>query len=473
MLPACVVENGMRCPNPACRRVVKKSLTRHIAHKQDCKQWYHAQFNSEQQVKDECHKFKAKLRKQVCSDLSDLRHDDLVSDAVVARFKAKIERWVALVLDDFEGFMEHRAGGALDREDLQAALATRFDFFDGLRTQKQEMRVLKSFVPVLEPVRRPICPAGGSNCYTFKISEWIGLLMKYDPIVREHVLKSSELWKTGVKKKKPTVIRDFSDAQNFRESRMADPAITDKEKRQLRVALIVSYDDLELVRATHEPFPTRRPSRHPSLHPPRHPSRRPSRRPLRRLAPCVAPHVAPHVAPRVPPRAGACGVGAIQGQAQFGQFLCGDRQPAARATVGARQHAPADDAAREAAEAARCSCRCCWRRQARAIGEQRRTCAWCSDEGDEHRAGHELPRAGKLLPRTPSSLLSFHPSSHPLSPPSSPHSPPPSQTAPSRRSPLAPHRWPLGRCPLAWRCSSTTWCPRSAFCRATIQRLAS
>ena len=284
MLPARVEEEFLRCPNPTCRKYVKSSLSRHLGAKQECRRWYNAQLAQEKQVQDDCDAFKAKLRKQVCSDLSDLRHDDLVSDAVVCRFKAKIERWVALVLDDLEGFMEQAPTGK--GKDLEAAVATRLDFFDGLRTQAQEMRVLKSFVPVIEPVRRPICPAGGSNCYTFKISEWIGLLMKYDPIVREHVLKSSELWKTGVKKKKPTVIRDFSDAQNFRESRMADPAITDKEKRQLRVALILSYDDLELVRARRmNPFPTRRPSRRPSrrlsLHPPRHPSRRPLRRPSR------------------------------------------------------------------------------------------------------------------------------------------------------------------------------------------------
>ena len=150
--------------------------------------------------------------------------------------------------------------------------------------------MLKSFVPILEPVRRPLGPTGETGqCYTFKIVDWLGLLLKHDSIVREHILTSSELWKTGIKKKKASVIRDFTDAQNFRESRMADAAITDKEKSQLRVSLILSYDDLELVRFALRPCVS-----HFTLtvsHLLSRPSRRPPRRPLSprtpRPSPCL------------------------------------------------------------------------------------------------------------------------------------------------------------------------------------------
>lgn len=196
------------------------------------------------------------------------------------------EKWKQIIKDDVRAgvnlaLKEVRsdlvaACGECKGAELASKVSDRLDLFRSIYTPRQEKAAFHRSMPRFSMYERRVGKARGDLAYCTVIADWLELKMKYDHrCVRMHsnrraatrthvltadrarlsrdvcrrfrddVLVSSELWKTGALRTPQTCISDITHGSYFRRSYLS--AISSQEERNdLRVGLILGYDDLEL-----------------------------------------------------------------------------------------------------------------------------------------------------------------------------------------------------------------------------------
>lgn len=205
-----------------------------------------------------------------------------VSALISDKWKGQIKSDVMSVVSFALGEVEQQLCNALDErtcEELMPGIRTAFDLFEGLSSARHESRQLHSIMPCLFTYERKVGAGKEDIAYTTVLADWLQLKMNYDTkcaisfsssisacvtcirmlcLLRdlnclhsagtrfcEAILASSEKWKTGELQNPPSVLSDITHGSYFRESRLATPC-TEEQADDLRVGIILGYDDLEL-----------------------------------------------------------------------------------------------------------------------------------------------------------------------------------------------------------------------------------
>ena len=188
------------------------------------------------------------INEAVLRDLTFWRSDGWDNNAVQT-LKSKVDSWVSSALSAIADEMSEIVGPELG-PCLVSIVQSKLIFFSGLETESKELAQLKTLGkegmnPVLQPLERRLGPVKNDLAYALNISRWLELLCNYRPECFSRILAVSEYWKTGALLQVPAEYKDICHGSVFRKSCFARAA-TSNEVDDLRVTLIMGYDDLEL-----------------------------------------------------------------------------------------------------------------------------------------------------------------------------------------------------------------------------------
>ena len=250
----------MRCG--ACERPIK-SLAAHLRENTPCRSFYDDDDSDEDisnsvpidDSDDEATKSiiedgQTSTRVQmVAADLADLRFEHGLNQEGIAALQSSVRRWMKDVAHDVVKELEALVQSGLLATERAQRVADKVDvdFFAALSTAHQELMQMKKGTRYLEP---RITTIGSETVASFDLAELFARHLQTDESFRKLVVRKSDAWKTGEKwKTQPTALTDIEDGVAMRfHPHLLRPATSD-EAIDLRIAINVNADDIEVRRS--------------------------------------------------------------------------------------------------------------------------------------------------------------------------------------------------------------------------------
>ena len=192
------------------------------------------------------------LRDTVAEDLAELRFDHGNGNAEIARLKALVTKWIAERDQQTARALAPLLRPGVGHQEVAAALGER-GLFDGIETDKSELRYTQSKLPYLEP---SVVNVGGEKQSDHKVVgfdpfDLLARKLQHDANFRKKAVVVSDRLKTGELYRTTPDGEDVSDILEGAEARFHPelwrPA-TEDEKFDLRVPLGFNCDDVEVQR---------------------------------------------------------------------------------------------------------------------------------------------------------------------------------------------------------------------------------
>ena len=250
----------MRCG--ACERPIK-SLAAHLRENTPCRSFYDYDDSDEDisnsvpidDSDDEATKsiiedgHTSTRVQMVAADLADLRFEHGLNQEGIAALQSSVRRWMKDVAHDVAKELEALVQSGLLATERAQRVADKVDvdFFAALSTAHQELMQMKKGTRYLEP---RITTIGSETVASFDLGELFARHLQTDESFRKLVVRKSDAWKTGEKwKTQPTALADIEDGVAMRfHPHLLRPATSD-EAIDLRIAINVNADDIEVRRS--------------------------------------------------------------------------------------------------------------------------------------------------------------------------------------------------------------------------------
>jgi hypothetical protein len=184
------------------------------------------------------------LREQVASDLAALRFEHGLKETAIQAVKDAVSRWLPLAQEVNESAACEEAAPARGHACCSAEARKSVNIFAGLETATKELHHMRCDIPALT-TRTTKLPGG--DVVSHDLGEMITRQLQHDADYRRECEAKSDEWKTGAKHHKlPTKIEDFDDGLNARWHPHLMRKATDDEANDLRIAIDVQVDDVEV-----------------------------------------------------------------------------------------------------------------------------------------------------------------------------------------------------------------------------------
>ena len=250
----------MRCS--ACERPIR-SLAAHLRENTQCRSSY-ADDDSDScpdlrpcddSDDDETNEFLADAHtstrvQMIAADLADLRFEHGLTQEGITAVQSSVRRWMKDVAQDAAKELEALVQSGLLATERAQRVADKVDvdIFAALSSAKKELSQMKKGTPYLEP---RVTRIGSESGASFDLGDLYARHLQSDESFRKLVVSKSDKWKTGDKwKKRPTELADIEDGVAMRfHPHLLRPATAD-EAIDLRIAINVNADDIEVRRRT-------------------------------------------------------------------------------------------------------------------------------------------------------------------------------------------------------------------------------
>ena len=165
------------------------------------------------------------LRERIALDLARFRYVKMVPGTTVDTMKTMVNGWLQSALAELKRELTDVMSNAPEQvqQRVFAAVDTKFNLFDRLQSEKQEMMILRKMIPIIRPIPRrlgqsdqesvdaegnlPLVPkkARARLAYDFRIPEVVIRLMEYSSTARTQIYNTLNEWAAmgDVKKMKP------------------------------------------------------------------------------------------------------------------------------------------------------------------------------------------------------------------------------------------------------------------------------
>jgi hypothetical protein len=185
----------------------------------------------------------------VFKDLAELLYVRYVPDGVVQFMQQSVRRWNEEALKDMEEELRVQLPSQVHAQIplIVSTFRNKLNVFNHLDTESKILNYCNSQRPTLTPVQNIVGTAKHHRTYGVLIIDWLTELLRRDEIARAHIVKASDKWLSGAKMYPSDTISDFDDGSTFRAHPFSQPGEEDQDIKELRVCIMLGYDDLELL----------------------------------------------------------------------------------------------------------------------------------------------------------------------------------------------------------------------------------
>ena len=190
--------------------------------------------------------YRERMRGIVFRDVAALYWHHLISETKMKLFREAVTRWVEAAVAQVETELAVRLGAPVAKV-AASIVKQRFDFFDGLQTEKQTRAYAAHALPIIPAMTiNHFGPA--KHASGIMIVDWLTALLRFDATARANIIATSEKWKSGVCQGQPAMLSNIDDGAAFREHvfARADPD-RPGEPPKIKVGLVISNDDFEIL----------------------------------------------------------------------------------------------------------------------------------------------------------------------------------------------------------------------------------
>ena len=189
-------------------------------------------------VREKC--FNSDRHRRIALDLARLRYVKMIAGTAIDEIKTMFNTWVQSAVEEFLSELEPMLEIPVEQRlhTISVRVKRKFDFFDGLQSEAQELAAILPLIPIATPQPRelgveqrstdaegnlPLQPKKTRKrmAYDFEVDALLVRLMEHSATARSQVYDTLDTWgtETCVKKMKPSrrIISDIVDADVFSE----------------------------------------------------------------------------------------------------------------------------------------------------------------------------------------------------------------------------------------------------------------